>query len=179
MSDSSTRLRAAIAENLRHARQSSGLSLRDLADRSGVSKALLSQLERSLANPTIEVLAAVAAPLGLDVPELLRTPLFEPQVLGARQAEEEARTLMSSPDRRRFEVYETSLTPDQPHDSAPHGRGSEEFAYVLGGRVTLTAGQWTLRLGPGEAVRFSGEAEHSYAADAPAAVLTILSMPTD
>ncbi|MBW8484131.1 helix-turn-helix domain-containing protein [Actinomadura parmotrematis] len=179
MSASTERLRAAIAENLRYARGSRGFSLRDLAEQAGVSKALLSQLERGVANPTIEVLSAVATALDLDFTDLIRTPLYEPQVLRAA-AGEGARTLFSSPDRRRFEVYETTLAAGEPRDSAPHGRGSEEFAYVLAGEVVLESGQWTVRLGPGDGARFSGEAEHSYTAGGGTArLLTLLSMPSD
>jgi transcriptional regulator with XRE-family HTH domain len=180
MSGSTERIRAAIAENLRHARRSRGMSLRDLAEQAGVSKALLSQLERAVANPTIEVLSAVATALGLDFTDLIRVPLYEPRVLRAGSAEIGARTLLSSPDRRRFEVYEATLAAGDPRDSAPHGRGSEEFAYVLSGLVVLEIGQWTVRLRSGDAVLFSGEAEHSYTAgDGIARLLTVLSMPSD
>jgi transcriptional regulator with XRE-family HTH domain len=160
------------------------MSLRDLADQAGVSKALLSQLERGVANPTIEVLSAVSAAFDLDFADLIRVPLYEPQVLRADAAdavaESAARTLFSSPDRRRFEIYETTLAAAHSRDSAPHGRGSEEFAYVLSGLVTLEIGQWTVRLRAGDAVRFSGEAEHSYTAGGrPARLLTLLSMPSE
>jgi transcriptional regulator with XRE-family HTH domain len=183
MSGSTERIRAAIAENLRYARKSRGMSLRDLADQAGVSKALLSQLERGVANPTIEVLSAVGTALDLDFADLIRVPLYEPQVLRAEAAEAAeigARTLFSSPDRRRFEIYETTLAAEHSRDSAPHGRGSEEYAYVLSGLVTLEIGQWTVRLRAGDAVRFSGEAEHSYTAGGRTArLLTLLSMPSE
>jgi transcriptional regulator with XRE-family HTH domain len=181
MSASADQIRAAIAGNLRHARQSAGLSMRDLADRAGVSKALLSQLERGVANPTIEILSGVAAALSLELADLIRTPLYEPQVLRAQSVEEgDARTLFSSPEQRRFEVYEATLLARQGRDSAPHGRGSEEFAYVMSGIVTLEVAQWTVRLRAGDAVRFSGETEHSYRAGGrPARLLTLVSMPSD
>ncbi|GAA2094441.1 XRE family transcriptional regulator [Kitasatospora saccharophila] len=181
MSEATERLRAAIAGNLKHARLVRGMSLRDLAERAGVSKGLLSQLEHSAANPTIEALGAVAAALGLEVADLIRTPLFEPQVLSARSPEEAARTLFASSEARRVGLYETALPPGGSHDSAPHGRGSEEFAYVLSGAVVLTLEQRSVSLRAGEAVRFSGEGEHSYqaAGDRPVELITMLSMPSD
>ncbi|BAJ27406.1 MULTISPECIES: XRE family transcriptional regulator [Kitasatospora] len=181
MSEATARLRTAIAGNLKHARLVRGLSLRDLAERAGVSKGLLSQLEHSAANPTIEVLGAVAAALGLEVADLIRTPLFEPQVLSARSAEEASRTLFAGTEARRIALYETALPPGGTHDSAPHGRGSEEFAYVLSGAVVLTLEQRSVALRAGQAVRFSGEGEHSYRAaeDGPVELITLLAMPSD
>jgi transcriptional regulator with XRE-family HTH domain len=181
MSEATERLRAAIAGNLRHARLVRGMSLRDLAERAGVSKGLLSQLEHCAANPTIEVLGSVAAALGLEVADLIRTPLYEPQVLSARSLEDASRTLFSSAEARRVELYETALPAGGSHDSAPHGRGSEEFAYVLSGAVVLTLEQRSVSLSAGEAVRFSGEADHSYQAaeGRPVELITLLSMPSD
>ncbi|MEZ0075928.1 helix-turn-helix domain-containing protein [Planotetraspora sp. GP83] len=184
MSGLSDQVRAAIANNVRHARRTRGLSIRDLADRSGFSKAMLSQLERGLANPTVEVLSGIAESLELSFADITRTPLYEPQVMRRAPGDEvgaaSARTLLSSLDRRRFEVYESSLPAEHTHESAPHGRGSEEFAYVLSGAVTLEIATWTVRLRAGDAVRFSAEAEHSYrTATRPARLLTLVSMPTD
>lgn len=182
----SDQVRTAVAGNVRHARRLQGLSIRDLAERSGVSKALLSQLERGLANPTVEVLAAVAEALELSFADITRTPLYEPVVIRRAPALDPdaagmaARTLLSSERRSRFELYESTLPAGQVHESAPHGRGSEEFAYVLSGAVTLETETWTVRLRAGEAVRFSAEADHSYrAAGRPARLLTLVSMPLD
>jgi transcriptional regulator with XRE-family HTH domain len=176
-------VRAAIAANLRHARRARGLSMRDLATRSGVSKALLSQLERGVANPTIEVLAGIAASLGLAFTELSRTPLFEPQIvrrLSADGSASTARTLFGASERRVFEMYESVFEPHHVHESAPHGRGSEEYAYVVSGLVTLEIATWRVRLGHGDAVRFSAEAEHSYRVGSRATrLLTLVSTPAD
>lgn len=157
--------------------------MRDLAARSGVSKALLSQLERGLANPTIEVLAGIAASLGMSFTELSRAPLFEPQVMRRLAADNSApiaRTLFAASDRRVFEVYESAFAPHHVHESASHGRGSEEYAYVVTGLVTLEIATWRIRLGHGDAVRFSAEAEHSYRVGSRATrLLTLVSTPSD
>ncbi|MCC5580538.1 MULTISPECIES: helix-turn-helix domain-containing protein [Microtetraspora] len=176
----SEQVRAAIAGNVRHARRTRGLSIRDLADRCGFSKALLSQIERGLANPTVEVLSGIAEALELSFADITRTPLYEPQVMRRTAADAAARTLLSSVDRRRFEIYESLLPPEHSHESAPHGRGSEEFAYVVSGAVTLEIATWTVRLRAGDAVRFSCEVEHSYQTGARATrLLTMVSMPSD
>ena len=49
-----------------------GLSLRDLADRSGVSAPMLSQVERGETSPTLAVAARIAGGLDLSLSQLLR-----------------------------------------------------------------------------------------------------------
>ncbi len=69
----------ALGALLRAQRQAAGLSLRDLADRAAVSNAYLSQLERGLHEPSLGVLRAVTAALGLDLGRVLAgAGLLEP-----------------------------------------------------------------------------------------------------
>jgi uncharacterized cupin superfamily protein len=77
-------------------------------------------------------------------------------------------------------MYESVFPAGHVHDSAPHGRASEECAYVISGTVRLEIAAWTVQLRAGDAVRFSAEAEHSYhTGPRPARLLTLVSMPTD
>jgi len=62
---------AALGAVLRDRRQAAGLSLRELAERADVSNAYLSQLERGLHEPSLGVLRAVTAALGLDLGTVL------------------------------------------------------------------------------------------------------------
>ncbi len=61
----------ALGALLRAQRVAAGLSLRDLAERAAVSNAYLSQLERGLHEPSLGVLRAVTAALGLDLGAVL------------------------------------------------------------------------------------------------------------
>ena len=60
-----------IGERLRLRRQEQGLSLRDLAERVGVSPSLISQIERGRANPSVSTLYAIVAELDISLDELL------------------------------------------------------------------------------------------------------------
>lgn len=62
-----------VAEALRHHRRTQQLSLDDLAQRSGVSRAALSQIEGARTNPTLSVLWKIAVGLGMPFQELLGT----------------------------------------------------------------------------------------------------------
>src|SRR5205807_3232130 len=61
-----------IGPRTRALREGMGLSLRDLAVRSGVSAPMLSQVERGETTPTLAVAAKIATGLGLSLSQLLR-----------------------------------------------------------------------------------------------------------
>src|SRR4030081_1065768 len=63
---------AVIGARVKALRESSSLSLRDLALRSGVSAPMLSQVERGDTSPTLTVAARIAAGLELRLSQLLR-----------------------------------------------------------------------------------------------------------
>src|ERR671932_1901674 len=62
----------AIGPRVRALREAMDLSLRDLADRSGVSAPMLSQVERGETSPTLHVAARIAGGLELRLSQLLR-----------------------------------------------------------------------------------------------------------
>jgi transcriptional regulator with XRE-family HTH domain len=64
-------LSAALAVTLREARHARGLSGGDLADRSGVSRAMISKVERGEAQPTAALLAKLSGALGMTLSELI------------------------------------------------------------------------------------------------------------
>ena len=78
---------AALGALIRAQRLATGLSLRDLADRTKVSNAYLSQIERGLHEPSLSVLAAIAAALDVPLGDLLaRAGLLPPADGGGAQA---------------------------------------------------------------------------------------------
>ena len=65
-------IRKVIARNVRAFRQERVWSQEELADRAGVHRTYISQVERAVTNPTATVIARIAAALGVDPSELLR-----------------------------------------------------------------------------------------------------------
>jgi transcriptional regulator with XRE-family HTH domain len=77
----------ALGTLIRAQRMTAGLSLRELADRTKVSNAYLSQIERGLHEPSITVLAAIAAALDVSLETLLaRAGLLGPEGEGEAAA---------------------------------------------------------------------------------------------
>ena len=71
-SATATRDGAVVGPRVKALREAMGLSLRDLAERSGVSAPMLSQVERGETSPTLQVAARIAAGLELRLSQLLR-----------------------------------------------------------------------------------------------------------
>lgn len=88
-------LTAAVGANLRRLRVKRGLSLERLAQKSAVSRAMLSQIELGQSTPTIAVLWKIARALGVTFSSLITSSTAPaPQVLRAREAK-----LLTSQDR--------------------------------------------------------------------------------
>src|SRR5512144_3094213 len=154
---------SAIGPRVRALREAQRLSLRDLAERSGVSAPMLSQVERGETSPTLLIAARIAAGLELRLSQLLRLD-EEGIVTVVRRAERRA----GGADGHRYEI----LTPPLPgqraevslHRLAPgastggpgappmHEPGSRETALVQSGAAQLVVDGARHELREGDAV---------------------------
>lgn len=176
-SDENALVREAVAANMRRARMARGLSLREMSTQTGLSKALLSQIEREVANPTVAVLTRIAQSLDLTFSELTRPTVGGPEIIRSNGAPSSsgARMLFSMMERRRFDLSEGVLYPGDSSVACDHGRGSVEYGYVVSGSVTLQIGDAEFVLDAGDTVRFSSADAHSYRAkDAAATLFTVV-----
>ncbi|MEU6158980.1 XRE family transcriptional regulator [Streptomyces sp. NPDC047130] len=175
--------RASLAGNVNRRRLARGLSLRELSAATGVSKALLSQIERAEANPTVDVLVRIADALETTCDELLRRPLLHPEIVRAADLPEppdetSVHQLFAGHEPGRIELYRTRLHPHAQSQLSSHGAGSVEYVVVLAGEVTLTVDDRPYHLGTGDSARFSGLSSHFYTTDAaPAVTLTMVGHP--
>ncbi|MFT3872960.1 MAG: XRE family transcriptional regulator [Nocardioides sp.] len=171
---SESAVHAAVAANVRRARLTRGLSLRDLAELTGLSKGFLSQIERERANPALSVVVKLGEALDLTFAELTRIVPTEPEIVRSASTggvKARARMLFAELERRRFDLSEGYLPPHTVGVPSDHGRGSVEYAYVVDGHLTLTVGDQDYPLGPGDTVRFSSALAHAYSTAAEAATL--------
>lgn len=160
-----------VAEALRRYRKQRDLSLDQLALKSGVSRAALSQIEGSRTNPTLSVLWKIAS--GLDIPfqELLETPTDEPlkalrvgDMSPVRSADGrvESRLLTPGGTAGGTETYELRLAAKGVHRSEPHRKGTVETVVVLKGTLRITVGESELELGTGDSAYLRADMPHSY-----------------
>lgn len=160
-----------VADALRRFRRDRHLSLDDLSERSGVSRAALSQVEGGRTNPTLAVLWKIAVGLEVPVHDLLGMGSEQAvRVLRAGDAiplrstdgRTESRLLSPGGASSDTEVYELRLVPKAVHRSDPHARGTRETLVVLTGALRLGAGTETYDLAPGDSVYFNADVPHYY-----------------
>ncbi len=181
---------AAIGTRVRALREAMDLSLRDLAERSGVSAPMLSQVERGETSPTLQVAARIANGLDLRLSQLLRLD------------EDGAVTIVRSDERRRgpasvrghrYEVLTPPLPGQRaelsrhvldggaatggPGDPPVHEPGSRETAFVQSGSVVLHCDGAAYALESGDTVTFDADLPHHFENPGPqeASLLAIVS----
>ena len=162
-----------VGARVRALREGMGLSLRDLAQRSGVSAPMLSQVERGETSPTLAVAERIAAGLDLTLSQLLRLDeadgvsivrVSERRSGGGRGHRYEV--LTPPLPGQRAEVSLHTLRPGAAtagQDDPPmHEPGSRETAVVAEGRVRLVCGGVAEELGQGDAVTFDSDLPHHF-----------------
>jgi XRE family transcriptional regulator, regulator of sulfur utilization len=164
---------AAVGARVRALRDSMGLSLRDLAERSGVSAPMLSQVERGETSPTLAVAGRIATGLDLTLSQLLRLDEVEHVVVvgaGEGRARERAghrlEELTPPLPGQRADVSRHRLEPEAstggPSDPPLHEPGSRETALVLAGELTLVIAGEEHQLETGDAVTFDADLSHHF-----------------
>ena len=159
-----------VADSLREHRKRRDLSLDQLAQLTGVSRAALSQIETRKTNPTIGVIWKIASGLGIAFSDLIgetRAGLSvlrrgESQLLRSLDGKFESRPLMPASGIPQIEMYELRLAARSRHASEPHGPGTREIVVVLSGTMRLTVGDRTDEIGPGDSVVFDANKPHVY-----------------
>ena len=166
---------AVIGVRVKALREAAGLSLRDLAERSGVSAPMLSQVERGETSPTLTVAARIAAGLELRLSQLLR--LDEGGAVTVVRASQRPRggnkrrghsfvVLTSSQPGQRAELSRHTLAPGgatgAPDDPPMHEPGSRETALVERGSVVLVCDGQRYVLDQGDCVTFDADLPHHF-----------------
>jgi transcriptional regulator with XRE-family HTH domain len=164
-----------VGAEVRHLRHERGWTLDVAADRLGVSRRLLAQLEAGTANPSLSTLLSVAAGFevalidlldGDDKPQVnVQAKNSSAQVLWSTAAGSEARLLVGS---GALELWEWSLAPGDTRTSEAHRSGSREALSVTSGVVTIAVGSAPpVRVRSGQSATFNADEPHSYANDGP------------
>lgn len=167
-----------LAAALREARQARGLSLEAAARLSGVSRSMVSQIERGESSPTVATLWNLTRALGVDFAGLV-APRPGPAVEVTRAADApviEGRgtgcriRILSAPETAgRHEVYELAFAEGGTLDSRAHAPGCREHLTVIEGRLAVESGGEGDVLGPGDAARYPADRPHAIRAEGGAA----------
>lgn len=161
----------ALGARVRELRLARGLNLERLAAASGVSRSMLSEIERGGRVPTVLILDKVATSLGTSIARLVRDPSSDQPVV-LRRAEQDQLDDPSGWQRRilspvlpgvEFEFMRTTLGPRVDAGTfLPHAAGSREYVAVERGTLELTLDGWSVRLDAGDSVFYPGDCRHRF-----------------
>ncbi len=154
-------------------RDSMSLSLRDLAQRSGVSAPMLSQVERGETSPTLAVAGKIAAGLELSLSQLLRLDEAQHVVVveqgtgrSRRRGGHSVEELTPPLPGQRADVSRHVLDPGAATGGAAdppmHEPGARETALILRGSLTLVVDGEDRDLAAGDSVTFDADLPHHF-----------------
>jgi XRE family transcriptional regulator, regulator of sulfur utilization len=166
---------AVLGARIKALRESSRLSLRDLAARSGVSAPMLSQVERGETSPTLALAARIAAGLDLRLSQLLRLDedgavtvvrAVDRRIGGSAKRGHSFEVMTSAQPGQRAELSRHTLAPGgatgAPDDPPMHEPGSREVALVERGEVVLVCDGQRCELSEGDCVTFDADLPHHF-----------------
>jgi XRE family transcriptional regulator, regulator of sulfur utilization len=161
-----------VAESLRRLRRERGLSLDQLAELSGVSRAALSQIEGARTNPSLGILWKAATGLGVPFHVLLgeetqarqahRTRARDAIAVRSADGMLDSRLLSPLDASSRIEVYELRFASHGALRSDPHAAGTSETVVVLAGALRVIVGGETHELERGDSLFFRADVAHAY-----------------
>lgn len=160
-----------IGHVIRKVRLERRLSLDETAKLTGVSKAMLGQIERGESSPTISTLWKISAGLRITFSALLggSSSTYTPVATDNMQPmlEDDGKMLLYDifpfDPATGFEIFTIEVKPGCNYASPAHQNVSEEFVIVTEGTLQLTLGEQVFVLQKGMAIKFNGGEPHIYA----------------
>ena len=160
-----------LGSNLRRHRLRLGLTLDALAHTSGVSRAMLGQIELGKSAPTINVLWKIARALDIPFARLLEEEAGGATVVMRRRDSRlivnqdgsfASRLLVPTRALKRVEFYELTLKAGAVEQAEPHAFGTIESLVLSRGIVEIDVNEERHLLAPGDSIVFAANAPHAY-----------------
>jgi XRE family transcriptional regulator, regulator of sulfur utilization len=179
----------AVGERMHALRKARKLSLDELSMAAGVSKSMLSQIERNKANPTVAVLWRLTNALNVALAEFLTVEQQELAAPVLSVVPSHATPVIKSPDGKcvlrilgpvemvgKIEWYELRIEPGGVLSSEPHQMNAKEHLSVLRGNVVVDAAGTRKVVRFGETARYPVDVQHSITNEqsAPATALLVV-----
>ncbi len=160
-----------LGARIRRLRAERKWSLEALAQTSGVSRSMLSQIERNEANPTLAVTMRIARAFGVTLGDLVEAlaPISAVQIIrGGDRAQLyrsdkdcQIRTLSPLQLEKDVEFYQVRLAPGGALRSAAHYEGTREFLVVEKGRIRVDSGRDAEELEMGDSATYRADVPHA------------------
>jgi transcriptional regulator with XRE-family HTH domain len=163
-------LQQLVCDRVKAMRKEKGWTLEQLASLSGVSRSMLSQIERGGASPTLGVAFRIAQAFGMSLGDLVDAPAAAPKIDVIRASDRgflfrddsqcRIRTLSPLHLEKDVEFYELTLKAGGALVSSPHYEGTREFLTIEEGTVRLTSGDETRELSKGDSAHYPADVPH-------------------
>ena len=160
-----------LGSRVKQLRTDKGWSLEALANASGVSRSMLSQIEREEANPTLAVTMRIAQAFAMPLGDLLEMPSVSSAVKVIRGDDRafhyrsdkfcRLRTLSPLNLEKDVEFYEVQLQPSGALRSSPHFEGTREFLTVQKGAVRVESAGDVEALSAGDSASYRADVPHA------------------
>lgn len=170
----------AIGHNIRSLRQAMGYSLQDLAEYTGLSRALITQIENEQVSPPISTLIKIASALQTDVSFFFQDQgrrektvvvrgderLLSPrrQVKGKLELGYTYEALAHKKAFKSMEPFLVTFEPKSAEDVLQLSHEGEEFHFLLQGRLEFSGPEQTIVLEPGDSIYFESDQLHGFRA---------------
>jgi transcriptional regulator with XRE-family HTH domain len=184
MTDQNDAILNRLPGRLKEARRKQGLSLDAVAKLSGVSRSMVSQIERGESSPTIATLWNLTRALQVDFAGLLDESGAKPRIEVLRHADVPTidnnlagcriRILSPPEDVGAHEVYDLSFAQAGALRSEPHAAGTKEHLTIVAGRVEVTSGDHVELLYAGDTARYAADVAHEIKALSPDARMFLI-----
>ncbi|MDS0525249.1 XRE family transcriptional regulator [Clostridium sp. SHJSY1] len=158
-----------IGENLKKIRKSRFLTIDALSANSGVSKSMISEIERGIRNPSINILWNLANALKIPLNSFLKdNTLNSPMIykMGDYASIEgnnyTFHPLMDFDEDKKFEIYFNEYMPKSQTEDSFHYEGVEEYLLVTSGSLILSLEDTKYTVNEGEVIHFKADRQHHY-----------------
>lgn len=159
-----------IGNKLKDIRNKRNLSLDEVTKLTGVSKAMLGQIERGQSNPTVSTLWKIATGLKVSFSLFIEEKQDDLKVIDQSDISpiiEDNNRMKLYPifpfdANKGFEIFTIELEPGCNHISTPHNDGVEEYIIVTEGEIEINIKDERFILQKGSSIRFMANSPHTY-----------------
>ncbi len=169
-----------VAPRLRKVREERGITLTEVAERTGISKSTLSRLENGLRRPSLELLLPLAQTYRVPLDDLVGAPEVGDPRIRLKPRRVHGRVVVPlTRNPGDVQAWKMVIPKAQSKPGPLRTHDGYEWFYVLNGRVRLILGEQDLVLEAGEVVEFDTQVPHWFGStgDGPAEVLSIFGRP--
>jgi len=168
-----------IGRKIRELRKKAGLVLQDLSDRTGLSKPLLSQVERGVVSPPIATLLKISKALSVNIGFFFQDNYLEEKVVLVRRDESKVidsryfgreesgyyyEALAYKKSKKNMEPFLVEFKRKKPEKLSYFSHEGEEFIYLLEGTLEFRTENEQYVLNPGDSLYFESSIPHAYRA---------------